>query len=120
MHRLGGVRVPRWDIVLGAGEKNPQVRTKPTMYKRMLRSALAASFVVAMGFGLAGGGDIAWSSEAASVPGDIAWSVEAAAVPGDIAWGMNGAALPGDIAWGIDSTAQSGDIAWSTPAGAGA
>lgn len=99
MHRLSGVRVPRWDIVLGAGEKNPQVRTKPTMYKRMLRSALAASFVAALGFGLLSGGDIAWGSQAGSAPGDIAWSIEAA-VPGDIAW-----STPGDIAWSVPARA---------------
>ncbi|GAA3013746.1 hypothetical protein Sfulv_28280 [Streptomyces fulvorobeus] len=73
------------------------------MYKRMLRSALAASFVAALGFGLLSGGDIAWGNPAASAPTDIAWSVEATA-PGDIAWSM-----PGD-----------GDIAWSAPAPTGA
>ncbi|MEV0494767.1 hypothetical protein, partial [Streptomyces atratus] len=70
------------------------MRTKLTMYKRMLRSVLAASFVAALGLGGVGAGDIAWSTEAASVPGDIAWSVEAAPAPGDIAW-----SAPGDIAW---------------------
>ncbi|MGA6174097.1 hypothetical protein ACPEIF_28065 [Streptomyces sp. NPDC012600] len=67
------------------------------MYKRMLRSALAASFVVALGLGVLAGGDIAWKAEAVSVSGDIAWSAPMA-VPGDIAWSATMAA-PGDIAW---------------------
>jgi hypothetical protein len=67
------------------------------MYKRMLRSALAASFVAAMGFGLASGGDIGWSSEAAAAPGDIGW-VAPASGQGDIGWFAQG------------------DIGWSAPA----
>ncbi|MDJ0466782.1 hypothetical protein [Streptomyces sp. H27-C3] len=74
------------------------MRTKPTMYKRMLRSVLATAFVAALAYGTLGAGDISWSSQAAP-PGDISWNVEAASAPGDISWDVEGA--PGDISWGI-------------------
>ncbi|MGW8883067.1 hypothetical protein [Streptomyces sp. NPDC055749] len=63
------------------------------MYKRMLRSALAASFVAALGLGLLSGGDIGWSSEAAVASGDIGWAAPAVA-SGDIGW-----VAPTDIGW---------------------
>jgi hypothetical protein len=108
MHLRGGVRVPRWDIVLGAGEKNPQVRTKPTMYKRMLRSALAVSFVAALGVGLLGGSDIGWSEDAVA-GGDIGWSIQAGATD-DIGWTVL-PAKSSDIGWISAPTVTS-----STPA----
>ncbi|MFI1227325.1 MULTISPECIES: hypothetical protein [unclassified Streptomyces] len=59
------------------------------MYKRMLRSALAASFVAALGLGLTGVGVTGGSGEEkavqAAAPGDIGW-IAPAAVPGDIGW----------------------------------
>ncbi|EFE76289.1 hypothetical protein P376_2514 [Streptomyces sp. HCCB10043] len=59
------------------------------MYKRMLRSALAASFVAALGLGLTGVGATGGSGEQkavqAAVPSDIGWIAPAAA-PGDIGW----------------------------------
>ncbi|MEV0884874.1 hypothetical protein ACIOHB_24960 [Streptomyces microflavus] len=55
------------------------------MYKRMLRSALAASFVAALSLGALGSGDIAWGVKVTAAPGDIAWTAPTA-VPGDIAW----------------------------------
>ncbi|MEU6502849.1 hypothetical protein ABZ895_25200 [Streptomyces californicus] len=59
------------------------------MYKRMLRSALAASFVAAVGLGLTGVGVTAGSGEQrevqAAAPTDIGW-IAPAAVPGDIGW----------------------------------
>ncbi|MEU5718945.1 5'-nucleotidase [Streptomyces sp. NPDC020403] len=79
------------------------------MYKRMLRSALAASFVAAMGFGLSSAGDIGWSSEAAAAPGDIGWNVQAAA-PKDIGW-IAPQGGQGDIGWNAQ-----GDIGWNAPA----
>ncbi|MGW0934488.1 hypothetical protein [Streptomyces sp. NPDC002666] len=87
------------------------------MYKRMLRSALAASFVAALSLGALSGADIAWRSGAGSVAGDIAWSTRADA-PGDIAW-FGGNAAPDDIAWSVEA-ASPGDIAWSEPNRAGA
>lgn len=72
------------------------------MYKRMLRSALAASFVAAMGLGLMAGGDIGWSSEAAAAQGDIGWVAPATA--------------QGDIGW-VAPAVATGDIGWATPAG---
>ena len=74
------------------------------MYKRMLRSALAASFVAALGFGLLGGGDIGWSSEATDGPGDIGWVAPVVAA--------------GDIGW-VAPAVASGDIGWASPAGIG-
>ncbi|MFI1186473.1 hypothetical protein [Streptomyces californicus] len=65
------------------------MRTKPTMYKRMLRSALAASFVAAVGLGLAGVGVTAGGGEQrevqAAAPTDIGW-IAPAVVPADIGW----------------------------------
>ncbi|OEJ25869.1 hypothetical protein AR457_16800 [Streptomyces agglomeratus] len=57
------------------------------MYKRMLRSVLAATFVAALAYGALGGDDISWNTEA-SAPGDISWGTEAASAPGDISWGV--------------------------------
>ncbi|MEI7034294.1 hypothetical protein [Streptomyces pratensis] len=58
------------------------------MYKRMLRSALAASFVAALGLGLTGVGVMGGGEEKAAqavAPGDIGWTAPAT-VPGDIGW----------------------------------
>lgn len=71
------------------------------MYKRMLRSALAASFVAALGLGLTGVGVMGGSGEQKAVqavaPSDIGW-VAPAAAPADIGW-IAPAAVPGDIGW---------------------
>lgn len=70
------------------------------MYKRMLRSALAVSFVAAMGFAvLASGDEISWSAEAAAGPGEISWSVEAASSPGEISWFAQTPKAAGEISW---------------------
>lgn len=72
------------------------------MYKRMLRSALAVSFVAALGFAaLASGDEISWSAEAAAGPGEISWSIEAASSPGEISWFAH--TPTGEISWGSGS-----------------
>lgn len=71
------------------------------MYKRMLRSALAASFVAALGVGLLGGSGFGQGSTGAAAAGDIGWVAPKAAA---------------DIGW-IAPTAKS-DIGWAVaPAG---
>lgn len=62
------------------------------MYKRMLRSALAAAFVVALGLGLQAADGIGGSGDTANV-GDIGWAAPAdhgratpLGAPGDIGW----------------------------------
>lgn len=109
MHRLCGHDVPEWAIVVfGRGRGDLQMRTKPTMHKRMLRSALVAAFsaVVALGAlsGIAGtksdvAGDSSWSTTAvaAAPPGDSSWVV-AASVPGDSSW-----VAPADSSWAVSS-----------------
>jgi hypothetical protein len=112
------------------------MRTKPTMYKRMLRSVLAAAFstVVAVGVlsGLAGAkSDVArdstWGSTgSASVLGDSTWRIAAAdstwSVPADSTWSVPGDStwsVPGDSTWGkpADSTWKvPGDSTWGKPA----
>lgn len=54
------------------------------MYKRMLRSALAASFVAALGIGLLGGSGFEQVSIGAASAGDIGWTVSPA--KSDIGW----------------------------------
>ncbi|WP_371624843.1 hypothetical protein OG245_19905 [Streptomyces sp. NBC_01116] len=87
------------------------------MYKRMLRSALAASFVAALGLGLTGVGAMGGSGEQktvrAAAPSDIGW-VSPAAVQGDIGW-VSPAAVKGDIGW-VSPAATPGDIGWVAPA----
>lgn len=89
MHRPGGVRVPRWDIVFGAGEMNPSSEDEAEMYKRMLRSVLATAFVgtlALMAVSAQGAGDITWGAPTAesaptanlAAPGDITWDSTAA------------------------------------------
>lgn len=82
------------------------MRTKPTMHKRMLRSALAAAFSAAVAFGALGGlgatkGDVAqdssWSTKAAP-PGDSSWVIAASDVPGDSSW-----VAPTDSSWAVSS-----------------
>ncbi|MCG7523752.1 hypothetical protein MHW47_04735 [Streptomyces sp. OfavH-34-F] len=82
------------------------------MYKRMLRSALAASFVAALGVGLLGGSGFGQGSTGAAAAGDIGWVAPKAAA--DIGWIAPKAAA--DIGW-IAPTAKS-DIGWAVaPAG---
>jgi len=53
MHRFCGHDVPEWVIVVsGGGRGDLQVRTKPTMYKRMLRSVLVVAFSAVAAFGV--------------------------------------------------------------------
>ncbi|MCM2413133.1 hypothetical protein [Streptomyces sp. RKAG290] len=77
----------------------------------MLRSALAASFVAALGIGLLGGSGIGQGSEGAAAAGDIGWTVLSAG-SGDIGWTVR-AAAPGDIGWTAPAV-NSGDIGWTT------
>jgi len=105
MHRLCGHDVPEWAIVVfGRGRGDLQMRTKPTMHKRMLRSALVAAFsaVVALGAlsGLTGtksdvAQDSSWSVTAA--PGDSSWVI-ASDAPGDSSW-----VAPTDSSWTAES-----------------
>ncbi|MET9655707.1 hypothetical protein [Streptomyces sp. NPDC006510] len=81
------------------------------MYKRMHRSALAVSFVAALGIGLLGGSDIGWSEDSVA-GGDIGWVVQAAA-NGDIGWVSP--PKSSDIGW--NSPAEPSDIGWVSPDG---
>lgn len=83
------------------------MRTKPTMHKRMLRSALVAAFSAVVAFGALGGlsatksdiaGDSSWSTTAA-VPGDSSWVIVASDVPGDSSW----VAPADDSSWAVSS-----------------
>ena len=81
------------------------MRTKPTMHKRMLRSALVAAFSAAVAFGALGGlsgakgetaQDSTWKTAAVSAAGagDSTWLVKASDVPGDSTW-----VAPSDSTW---------------------
>jgi hypothetical protein len=79
-----------------------EVRTKPTMYQRMLRSGLAVAFTAGLTLGAVAALDNSWSSgtaregEAAGLAaGDISWSAPKSAstvatmedaADGDISW----------------------------------
>jgi hypothetical protein len=76
------------------------MRTKPTMHKRMLRSALAAfSAVVAFGAlsGFAVTDDSTWGTTNVTA-GDSTWVVTASDVPGDSTW-----VAPSDSTWVAES-----------------
>ncbi|WP_229866814.1 5'-nucleotidase [Streptomyces gelaticus] len=88
------------------------MRTKPTMYKRLLRSALAVSFVAALGFGVLGSDEISWGSQAAKSGGEISWSTEAGAGTGEISWGIKAAGSDGEISWFSGASAASDEISW--------
>ncbi|MDH6702774.1 putative secreted protein [Streptomyces sp. MAA16] len=99
------------------------MRTKPTMHKRMLRSALVAAFSVAVALGTLTGlagtkddvrADSTWrSTVAAGVPGDSTWLASAAAVPGDSTWFASAAGVPGDSTWVVRaSDGTPGDSTW--------
>src|SRR3954452_11853290 len=121
MHRLCGHDVPEWAIVVfGRGRGDLQMRTKPTMHKRMLRSALVAAFSAALAFGALSGltgtqGDAAqdstWktTSVSAAGAGDSTWAVTASDVPGDSTWVAPSdttwvaPAVPGDSTWAAES-----------------
>ena len=106
MHRLCGHDVPEWAIVVfGRGRGDLHMRTKPTMHKRMLRSALVAAFSAAVAFGALGGlagakgdspQDSTWrtTSVTAAAAGDSTWVVTASDVPGDSTW-----TAPSDSTW---------------------
>jgi|tagenome__1003787_1003787.scaffolds.fasta_scaffold20768178_2 hypothetical protein len=123
MHRLCGHDVPEWAIVVfGRGRGDLQMRTKPTMHKRMLRSALVAAFSTAVAVGALGGltgtsGDAAqdstWktTSVSAAGAGDSTWAVTASDVPGDSTWVAP--AAPGDSTW--VAPAVPGDSTWVAP-----
>lgn len=92
------------------------MRTKPTMHKRMLRSALVAAFSVAVALGTLTG----LAGTESDVRADSTWRTTAAAgVPGDSTWIVTAAAVPGDSTWVVtasDSTED--DSTWVAPAGA--
>ncbi|MEV5600179.1 hypothetical protein AB0L33_01890 [Streptomyces sp. NPDC052299] len=76
------------------------MRTKLTMYKRMLRSALAASFVAGLGYGVLGGaGGIGTGAEKPVGPSEISWSVEAVDSSGEISWIAPASVAPAEISW---------------------
>lgn len=82
------------------------MRTKPTMHKRMLRSALVAAFSAALAFGALTGHaetksavaqDSSWRVQAAAA-GDSSWAIVASDVPGDSSW-----VAPTDSSWAVQS-----------------
>lgn len=60
-----------------------EVRTKPTMCKRMLRSVMAVAFSAGLAFGVLSTQDLSWSGTPAThvsagrniAPPDLSWSV---------------------------------------------
>ncbi|MEU8029643.1 hypothetical protein [Streptomyces sp. NPDC049099] len=85
------------------------MRTKPTMRKKMLRSALVAAFSAVVAFGALNGlagtkadaaGDSTWrtSTVSAAGAGDSTWVVKASAAPGDSTW-----FAPRDSTWVAES-----------------
>jgi len=83
------------------------MRTKPTMHKRMLRSALVAAFSAVVAFGALSGlagtksyvaGDSSWNTTAATPPGDSSWVIVASDVPEDSSW-----VAPADSSWIVES-----------------
>lgn len=85
------------------------MRTKPTMHKTMLRSALVAAFSAALAFGALTG-----HAEAKdAVAQDSSWRVQAAAGAGagDSSWVIAAAGTPGDSSWVAPA-----DSSWVAPA----
>ncbi|PTM95772.1 hypothetical protein C7821_105296 [Streptomyces sp. VMFN-G11Ma] len=89
------------------------MRTKPTMHKRMLRSALVAAFSAALAFGALSGlagaksdgaQDSTWKTTSVSAAGngDSTWIVAASGTPGDSTW-----VAPADSTW-----VAPGDSTW--------
>lgn len=82
------------------------MRTKPTMYKRMLRSVLAAAFSTVVAFGALNGlagtnGDVeadsTWRQAVVTVAdGDSTWNVTAAEKPTDSTWTQD------DSTWNVE------------------
>ena len=82
------------------------MKTKPTMHKRMLRSALVAAFSAVLAFGAVSGAAISKGD----APADSTWRVSAD--PGDSTWSVM-AADPGDSTW-VSPAADPGDSTWTT------
>ncbi|MDF9805336.1 hypothetical protein M2436_003883 [Streptomyces sp. HB372] len=92
MHRFCGVDVPGWAIVLFCGgEETLEVRTKPIMSYKTLRSVLAVAFSVGLTTGalsvldLVEGGVTHGSAGAqvqAAPPPDLAWDLMPARTTG--------------------------------------
>jgi hypothetical protein len=78
------------------------------MDKRMLRSVLAAAFVAALGFGVAGG---AADGSAAPRADEISWF----AAGGEISWSVRANAAD-EISWLTPRASAPGEISWSAPA----
>ena len=85
------------------------MRTKPTMHKRMLRSALVAAFSAVVAFGALSGsagahsakaGDSTWRTNTvtSAKAADSTWVVTAADDPGDSTW-----VAPSDSTWVAES-----------------
>lgn len=83
------------------------MRTKPTMYKRMLRSVLAAAFSTVVAFGVLSGlagtkGDVraddsTWRQPAVAVAEkDSTWIITAAEDPQDSTW------VEDDSTWNVE------------------
>ncbi|MFW3460557.1 hypothetical protein ACN24K_07050 [Streptomyces microflavus] len=78
----------------------------------MLRSVLAAAFVAALGFGVAGG---AVGSSAAPRADEISWFSDASVSGGEISWSVEAAAAD-EISWLTPKTSAPGEISWTAPA----
>ncbi|MDH6214797.1 hypothetical protein M2283_002080 [Streptomyces pseudovenezuelae] len=85
------------------------MRTKPTMHKRMLRSALVAAFSAVVAFGALSGfagtdsataGDSTWRTTTVTAVGvgDSTWVVTASDAPDDSTW-----VAPSDSTWVAES-----------------
>src|SRR5262245_8162542 len=116
------------------GRGDLQMRTKPTMHKRMLRSALVAAFSTVVAFGALSGlagakghalADSTWrTGSVTAVAGDSTWRTQAAAEPKtddstwrthDSTWVVSAESVPGDSTWATpgDSTWRADDSTWA-------
>ncbi|MFJ9637159.1 hypothetical protein [Streptomyces sp. NPDC101178] len=73
---------------------------------------LAAAFVAALGFGVAGG---AAGSSAAPQADEISWFAGASVNGGEISWSVQAAAAD-EISWRTPKASAPGEISWSAPA----
>jgi hypothetical protein len=78
-----------------------QVRTKPTMYRRLLRSVLAAAFSVAVALGALSGAGL---METESMPSDSGWGAQQVVSPDS----GNGQVDLADSGWGSSAARAAG------------
>ncbi|MET3987088.1 hypothetical protein [Streptomyces sp. PvR034] len=88
------------------------MRTKPTMYKRMLRSALAVVFSAVAVFGAISAVDTDAGSLRASY--DTGWTMAPAGTSFDTGWTNAPVALKDDTGWTDSPQGSEGDTGWTS------